>query len=177
MIGCAIVWYLVLKWTDSQWGILAIVVGLVVGGAVRKGSNHRGGWRYQTLAILLTYTAIVSSYVPFVLEGIRERANQQAQQPADSADVAAIAPVATRDTLAAPDSSAAMAAAMEQLGPIGLVIGLIILVAVLYAAPFLTALEAPIGLLIIGFALYEAWQLNKRVELKITGPYQVGARA
>jgi len=30
MIACSIVWYLVLKATDSQWGILAIVVGLVV---------------------------------------------------------------------------------------------------------------------------------------------------
>lgn len=64
MIVCSILWYAVLKLTDSQWGILAIVVGLVVGGAVRKGSNGRGGWRYQALAIFLTYTAIVRRTCP-----------------------------------------------------------------------------------------------------------------
>jgi hypothetical protein len=35
-IGCAILWYAVLELTDSQFGILAVVVAFVVGGAVRK---------------------------------------------------------------------------------------------------------------------------------------------
>jgi hypothetical protein len=32
-----------------------------------------------------------------------------------------------------------------------------------------------IGLLIVGFAFYEAWKLNKRVPLVISGPYAVDA--
>ena len=71
MVACSLLWYIVLKLTDSQCGLLAVVVRRVVGGAVRKGSNGRGGWRYQALAIALTYTAIVSSYVPYVIEGVR----------------------------------------------------------------------------------------------------------
>lgn len=154
-IACSIVWYAVLKLTDSQWGILAVVVGLVVGSAVRKGSNGRGGWRYQALAIFLTYTAIVSSYVPFIIEGIRERTAQESAQTA-----------ATRDSLA-------KAPAVEPIGPLGLVLGILLLLGLLYATPFLAGLENAIGILIIGFALYEAWKLNKKAELKITGPYQV----
>jgi hypothetical protein len=161
MIGCSILWYAVLKITDAQWGILAIVVGFVVGGAVRKGSNGRGGWRYQTLAIVLTYTAIVSSYVPFILEGLREKSAQVSEQPSAKPDAAVKV-----------DAEAAAAP-----GAVAIAIGLVALLALLYATPFLAGLENAIGILIIGFALYEAWKLNKKVELRITGPYQVAGGA
>ena len=45
------------------------------------------------------------------------------------------------------------------------------------ALPFLTGVKNLIGLLIIGFGLWEAWKLNKRTDLSISGPYQVGAAA
>jgi hypothetical protein len=162
MIACSILWYAVLKLTDAQWGILAIVVGFVVGGAVRKGSNGRGGWRYQTLAILLTYTAIVSSYVPFILEGLREKSVQVSEQPSAKPDAAV---------------KADAEASRQPPGAVAIVIGLVALLALLYATPFLAGLENAIGILIIGFALYEAWKLNKKVELRITGPYQVASGA
>lgn len=164
MIGCSVLWYIVLKLTDSQWGILAVVVGLVVGGAVRKGSNGRGGWRYQALAIFLTYTAIVTSYVPYVMESIRE-----AQQTAstDSAQTAGL----TKDSLALAKDSATTAAP----GPLHAAVAIVILLGFLYALPFLAGLENLIGILIIGFALFEAWKLNRRAELSITGPHQVAA--
>lgn len=142
MIACSVVWYAVLKLTDSQWGILAVVVGFVVGTAVSKGSNGRGGWRYQALAIFLTYTAVVSSYVPVIIEGIQERSAQVS------------------------DEATARPA---------FVLGVVFLLGLLYATPFLAGLENAIGILIIAFALYEAWKLNKKAEVKITGPYQVGA--
>lgn len=173
MIVCSILWYVVLKLTDSQWGILAIVVGLVVGGAVRKGSNGRGGWRYQTLAIFLTYTAIVSSYVPFIIESMRESGGQVAEQPADSA-MGVTAPAVSADAVATTDAAAPAAV---QLGVLAVLVGLVALVAILYATPFLMGIENLIGLLIIGFALYEAWKLNRKTELKITGPYRVADAA
>ena len=163
-IACSLVWYVVLKLTDSQWGILAVVVGLVVGGAVRKGSNGRGGWRYQALAIFLTYTAIVSSFVPFLIEGMRERSAQVAQEEA------ALPPA---DAAVTADTTSGGASGAQQMGPLAFVIGVIFLIALLYAAPFLAGFENVIGILIIGFALYEAWKLNRRTKLRITGPYQV----
>ena len=40
------------------------------GGAVRAGSNARGGWAYQALAMFLTYASIVSTYVPDILKAL-----------------------------------------------------------------------------------------------------------
>lgn len=170
MIGCSVLWYIVLKLTDSQWGILAVVVGLVVGGAVRKGSNGRGGWRYQALAIVLTYTAIVSSYVPYIIEGARE----QAAQPA-SLDSAATADLAKDSMVSIKDSVATAATNTSDSGPLATVFAVVLLLGFLYAVPFLAGIENIIGILIIGFALYEAWKLNRRVELTVTGPHQVAA--
>jgi hypothetical protein len=167
-IACSIAWYVVLKATNMQLGILAVVVGLVIGGAVRKGSNGRGGWRYQTLAILLTYTAIVSSYVPFIVEGMRERSAQAAKASTPADALSASTPAATTDSTAATSRDSKM-------GPIGFMTGIVILLAVLYATPFLAGSENLIGILIIGFALYEAWKLNRRRELPVSGPHLVSA--
>lgn len=68
----AVAWYWIARLTDREFGLIAILVGLLVGGAVRLGARRRGGWAYQGLAMLLTYTAIVSSYIPAILEAARE---------------------------------------------------------------------------------------------------------
>lgn len=60
-------YYGVLALTGYEFGLIAIVVGFLVGAAVKKGSQGRGGWQYQTLAMFLTYTSIVSSYVPLII--------------------------------------------------------------------------------------------------------------
>jgi hypothetical protein len=46
-----------------------------------------------------------------------------------------------------------------------------------YAAPFFDAFDNIIGLLIIAFGIWEAWKINKRAEVTITGPYSVSAAA
>lgn len=123
-IGCAFVWYLVLIKTHAQWGILAIVVGLAIGGAVQKGSDKRGGWQYQALAMFLTYTAIAVSEIP--LGGVP------------------------------PDNPLAF-------------------VAFVYSIPIEDALGSVMSLVITGIALYEAWKLNRRAQLRVSGPHQVSA--
>jgi hypothetical protein len=45
--------------------------------------------------------------------------------------------------------------------------------AIALALPFLAGIENLIGILIIGFALWEAWKLNQRQSLPISGPYQL----
>jgi hypothetical protein len=155
--------------TDSQWGILAVLVGLAIGKAVSKGANARGGWRYQTLAIFLTYTAIVSSYAPYVIQGFRERAGQDSGQTAPT------------DSLVAPGSTttATTGTAAKQTTPSAgmIVVGLAALLLLFYATPIIVGFQSPITLFILGIALYEAWKLNKNAELRITGPYQVAGRA
>jgi hypothetical protein len=65
--------YYVVSLTGYEFGLIAIVVGFLVGRAVRHGSEHRGGWPYQLLAIGLTYVSIASSFIPNILEGARDQ--------------------------------------------------------------------------------------------------------
>ncbi len=162
-IGSAVVWYAVMQITDAQWGILAVGVGLAIGSAVSKGANARGGWRYQTLAIFLTYSAIVSSYAPFVIQGFKERN----ATPTDS--------VVAPSTAAAPVADGTSKKTAPSAGMI--VVGLAALLLLFYATPILVGIQSPILLFILGIALYEAWKLNKKAELRITGPYQAGRPA
>ena len=44
------------------------------------------------------------------------------------------------------------------------------------AEPFLDGVENILGIIIIGIGLYEAWKVNKRVALTITGPFHAAFR-
>jgi hypothetical protein len=167
-VACSIAWYAIRKLTGYEFGILAIGVGLLVGGAVRSGSRGRGGWRYQALAMFLTYSAIVVTYVPDIVQGLQsaETAAAPAGDPSPATPVSAPAPAAPAD----PAESAPTA------GTLVLVLGFLLLVA--YAAPFLAVAGEPsavLGLVIIGIALYEAWKMNRRQALEITGPHRLAS--
>ena len=57
--------YFAVAWlTGYQFGLIAVVVGYLVGSAVRRGSGGLGGPAYQILALFLTYAAIVATYIP-----------------------------------------------------------------------------------------------------------------
>jgi hypothetical protein len=58
--------------TGIELGLLAIAVGWFVGKAVMKGSNLRGGRRYQILAVALTYFSITFSYGALIAERVLE---------------------------------------------------------------------------------------------------------
>jgi hypothetical protein len=67
-----IVWYAITRVTGHEFGLLAIGVGLFVGVAVKRGGRGLGGWRYQALAMALTYVSITGAYVPLVMRGLAE---------------------------------------------------------------------------------------------------------
>src|SRR5207302_1730075 len=71
-IVAAIIWYLIRKATGYEVGIVAILVGFLIGGAVRKGSGNRGGWVYQLMAVLLTYGCISASLLSDTFKQIGE---------------------------------------------------------------------------------------------------------
>jgi hypothetical protein len=64
----SILYLVVFAATDRQFGLIAVLVGWMVGRAVSMGSGHRGGWLYQAMAIGMTYLAICTSYIPQILE-------------------------------------------------------------------------------------------------------------
>jgi hypothetical protein len=156
-IAGAGLYYAILALTGYEIDLVAVAVGWLVGRAVHVGSGGRGGWGYQTLAVGLTYLAIVSTYIPFLATEFSER------QPAAEAS----APAAPEAAPAAADVPA------PEAGSLLMALGALVLIAV--AAPFLAGMENVIGVLIIGFALYQAWKMNARVTLVFNGPYAIGA--
>jgi hypothetical protein len=53
--------------TGISIGIVSIFLGYLIGRAVRIGSGHVGGKRYQAIAMILTYAAMCSQYLPTAL--------------------------------------------------------------------------------------------------------------
>ncbi len=60
--GCAI-YALVAIVLKAEIGLIAILVGYMVGKAIRHASHGRGGRPQQILAVLFTYFAITTSYI------------------------------------------------------------------------------------------------------------------
>jgi hypothetical protein len=159
-------WYAVRAATGYEVGLIAVAVGFMVGAAVRKGSQARGGWRYQALAMFLTYASIVSAYVPLILA--MPHTGSKAAPPSRPAAIGGSPrPAPSPATVAAADEEASDGVVV---GP-GLVIAL---VALAFALPFLGGFQNIMGIVIIGIGVYEAWKLNKRQVVVITGPHAVG---
>jgi hypothetical protein len=68
MLAGAIVWYIVEKVFNLEIGIIAILLGYLVGKAIHRGAGNRGGIQYQILALVLTYLGICLAYAPFLIE-------------------------------------------------------------------------------------------------------------
>lgn len=164
-------YYGVLALTGYEFGLIAIVVGLLVGAAVRKGSGGRGGWKYQALAMFLTYTSIVSSYVPLIIREVQKQP-QAVGQSGDTAPTT-LPDIDSAALMASPDSASGPAA--EPSAPSNPALAILMAIGLIYALPFLAGVENILGLVIIAIGLYEAWKLNKPVELKIAGPFKVAS--
>jgi hypothetical protein len=178
-LGSAI-YYGVAALTNMEFGLIAILVGVMVGAAVKHGSRGRGGWLYQGLAIFLTYTSIVSTYIPPILKAVKEQSEKPhvAASPAPQT-APSPAPGPTAQPIAATQPAAAASPEPKLPGGplVGLLLGLAFLFAIAFAAPFLGGLENIMGIIIIFIGLYEAWKINRRVPLVVNGPYRVGAKS
>lgn len=70
MVGAGI-YYAIMALTGYEFGLIAILIGYMVGLAVRYGSHHRGGIGLQVMAALITYGAICSTYIPYIIQGMQ----------------------------------------------------------------------------------------------------------
>jgi hypothetical protein len=170
-----LVWSLIIHFTGYELGLIAIVVGIGVGKAVRKGSRGRGGWKYQALAMILTYMSITTSYVPIVFKGIVQGMNK------GKSDVSAtgISKGETGETgteKGAERAAAASPPAKSGLpAPVAILAFLALIWGVALAAPFLAGVSNIMGIIIIGVGIYEAWKFNRRVP--VSGPFKLAAVA
>jgi hypothetical protein len=176
--------FAVAYFTERIWSLIAIVVALMVGGAVRFGSENRGGWLYQIIAIFLTYCAIVVSYIPALVKEMDSPGDTVKAQPVATTPAKTVATTTTNAPPAAAakesdeDSSKVFRDAIHgRRGPVGTVVAWIILFVMAFALPILAGFSSPIGLLIIGIGLYQAWAMTKRAVVELTGPFSVGPPA
>jgi hypothetical protein len=174
----SVVWGTIIHVTGYELGLIAIAIGYAVGIAVRKGSSGRGGRKFQILAVALTYLSITSSYVPMIVKQLVSppvAAASSGSKPSGVPDIG-IPKLALKEPTAASSPHPAPAApASAKRPPMGAFSALVLFFGIVWGIalclPFLNGLSNAMGLLIIGFGLYEAFRLNRAVA--ITGPYAV----
>src|ERR1017187_5028621 len=152
--GCAI-YALVAIVLHAEIGIIAILVGWMVGKAIRHASYGRGGRPQQILAVVLTYFAITTSYIPVIVYHLAKDPPRVEQQQAPA--------------------QGAPAEARPRPNVSGLALYLLMLAAV---APFLQLTSGFGGLIsvfILFIGLRYAWKLTERREIALAGPYQAEA--
>jgi hypothetical protein len=192
MLAGATVWYAVAKLANIEAGLIAILLGYLVGKGVFAGSGKRGGRRYQVLAAVLTYLGIGVAYVPFAVEA----AITAARASRDSA--AAVTRTASGAKPVGELSGAELEAETHRLdsvlaagqtpaepsgkpGALGFLAGLGIALGGVLTLPVLATIGgfpgSLISLLIYGFAIMEAWKLTRAATLVLTGPFRVGGAA
>jgi len=153
--GC-ILYALVAIITGWQIGWVALIVGTLVGKAIRHASNGMGGRPQQILAVILTYFAISTSFVPVVLYEAAKHPERFAR------------PAQTEEA-----RQAAQTEARER--PVRTVVGALVSLLLLgLAAPFfdVASVSGLITLFLIFIGMQRAWKLTARPEILIMGPYE-----
>lgn len=164
LIGAG-VYYAIAATTGYEFSLIAIGVGILVGVGVRMGSGGAGGRGYQFLAAALTYIAIVSTYLPLLVQEITQAGEEMTvqdgqEEQATSAEV----------TQAEDDTEVTTAMIVAYVFVLGFIA---------FAAPFLALFEgagAVMGLIIIGIGVYQAWRINAYHPLEVEGPFELDAR-
>ncbi|HUO50883.1 MAG TPA: LIM domain-containing protein [Gemmatimonadaceae bacterium] len=184
-IAGAAIYYGVMKFLDLEIGIVAILIGWMVGRMIQKATQHAGGRRYQVLAAGLTYVAVALAYAPFAVEGaVKAARRESAVKHAVSVDsvrvgtdsLAASGDRAGRDT--APATGAAGKGA-DAPGAGSFAVAFVALIGLVLALPVMANLGSmpggAIGLLIIGIGLLQAWRMTAAMHIDVRGPFRVGA--
>jgi hypothetical protein len=172
-IAGAILYYAVIAITGWEIGLVAIVIGFMVGWAVRRGSAT-GGRRYQWLAVVLTYFAVGLAYTPLAFKSFAE-GNAGNAAVADSSSSTEASPAT--DPASADSTASAAAEGVPSDGPsVPVALGMTFLF--IFALPVMYVVGSmPSGLLsalIILFGMQQAWKMTASGVVPITGPYKVG---
>jgi hypothetical protein len=169
-IGAAIVGMILYALFEIVTGIiigyLAIGVGYLIGKAMKRGSNNRGGRRYQIAAALLTYASVSLAAIPVAIHSYRDH------KPAHTAPAPSNA---TSNQLPLPAETAPKPEPKPQ--PVNLGMALLTLAGIGLASPFLQLADGfggIIGLFILFLGIRAAWSLTSGVDASapdISGPY------
>jgi len=165
----AIVYYAVIAIAHLEIGIVAVLIGYMVGYAVRTGARNRGALRFQVLAVALTYASIALAYTPIVVKqtvgaGRSARNARAATTSSDGNSTAAIE--SGRATTKRP-------------GGLRVLLSFVILAGLIATLPVLAVIGSfPSGLIsafIIFIGMRQAWKMTGAPRLQVLGPFRVGA--
>jgi hypothetical protein len=156
--------FITYKSQGTIYGIVAIGLGYLVGIAVRKGAGT-GGRGYQALAIGLTYLAVGTGYVGAAIPEIGK------SKPTAGAQEKAAKPGKSDPVKPATDDEPKKIQA-ESVGCLAMVA---VLGGLLLGAPFMVGIESPFTFFFLAIALWEAWKLNKGVQIDLKGPFTAAA--
>ncbi len=175
MIGAGI-YYAISALTGYEFGLISILIGYMVGFAVRLGSQHRGGLPYQIIAVLITYMAICSTYVPPVINEWKKSSAAEVNLQTNIGDAPQSEMSDTTGDLIKVDSTENSAQGLRdtpnkevQFTALHYIFAFILSLAI----PFMMGFSNVIGLLIIAFGIFQAWQLNRKVQLNFEGPFEL----
>ena len=185
----AAIWFGVAVAFNLEIGLVAILIGFMVGKAVRAGSAGRGGRRYQVAAALLTYLSVAMSYGAL---GVREIVTSKSgvEVLSDSATTSGAGTVAddehaeeadeATDAAAGGDDAAAdSTAAGADAAPASMGTALLFMFGFMFVLPIVANLASMpggiIGLAIMAFGIHQAWQMNAAADLTITGPHRLAS--
>ena len=151
--------------TGIQLALVAILIGYMVGKAIRHACGGLGGRPQQIMAVLLTYFAISTSFIPVAIYNV----TKHRLKPTVSAPAGAFRKPGQAQPLAPPSApSNQPVPPAKSLG-----VALLLLLGLAVAAPFLSlsSVGGFISLFIIFVGLQRAWRMTGRVDIPITGPY------
>ncbi len=166
-LGGCILYATVAIITGWEFGLIAIVVGYMVGKAIRHGSRGLGGRPQQILAVVLTYFAITTSYIPVTIY-------EMVQHPEKFSRTAATqgASAQRENPATSPEPSS-----KPRMGFAGAIVMLLLLAA---AAPFFSlssGVSGIITLFLIFIGIRQAWRLTARSQILVMGPYETAPAA
>jgi hypothetical protein len=181
-VAGAIVYYGVLAVLELEIAIVAILIGYMVGYAIRR-AVPSGGRRYQIMGAALTYLAVGLAYMPIAIKGARDSdktvasANAKSSAPHDTTRVADSATSTTNSAAARTDSGDTPEKEAKRRRSFLMASGLLIGFAL--ALPILVVVGSmPSGLisvLIIGLGMRQAWRMTAAANLAFLGPLKVSA--
>lgn len=206
LIGAAI-YYGVIAITNLEIGLVALVIGVMVGGAVRSGTGGKGGRKFQVMAVALTYFAVGLAYTPiFIIEAVKasksnstaiadsltRRDDDSVARGADSVPAPVIRAPTGPPVIQERSSAVALAGVPDRLPSdsttidartafLGLGIAVVGAILMAFVLPILTVLSTlPSGLIsafIIGFGMMQAWKMTAAAVHTVSGPYRVADAA
>ena len=147
-----------------QLSILSIGIGWLVGTAIKKGTAGHTSRKYQVMAVILTYLAIASSYIPVMIAQMPQEAKDRFASTVNKGRAEANASPRPRDK---PN----LAVALLALG-VAAALAFVLVLALPVIDAFTSLPGGLLTLLIAFFGLQQAWKRTAPDVALVAGPYQ-----